>query len=143
RGRARLAGNNIDGALNDLDRSVRLAPANAAAWLDRGTARLLHGDMRPGVVDLVIACRRRPGLLGEALAAVERVGEIRRTGREDALGCCELCREALQALGPFLAVRPKAKAVLAEGLAAAKAEKDVRKRAGLLRGLVATLRGLP
>jgi tetratricopeptide (TPR) repeat protein len=143
RGRVRLAGNDVNSALNDLDQAVRLAPANAAAWLDRGTARLLRGEIRPGVADLVIACRRRPGLLGEALAAVERVAETMRTDKEDPLGCCALCREALPALAPFLAGRRKAKAALAEGLAAAKAETDIRKRAGLLRGLVGTLRGLP
>src|SRR5262249_33917397 len=127
RGRAHLARGEHDRGLADLDEALRLCPDLAEAYVDRGGEKVRRAWVRTGPADLLEALRRRPSLLPAVLAEVERRAADLTPADE-----AEVYRRVLQGV--------RQGKLVAEGLAAADAEKDLVRKARMLRQLVATLR---
>ncbi len=127
RGRAHLARAEHDRGLADLDEALRLRPDLAEAYVDRGGEKVRRAWVRTGPADLLEGLRRRPGLLPAVLAEVERRAADLTPADE-----AEVYRRVLQGV--------RQGKLVAEGLAAAGAEKDVARKARMLRQVVATLR---
>jgi tetratricopeptide (TPR) repeat protein len=137
RGDAYWARSNVPAALADYEKALELSPNDDLARLGRGRARLAQGQVTEGAADLAEAVRRRRELLGPALAELERRAD--ELAGEPAAQA-ELCAKGLGALGPLLDHRPELAKQIADGLAAAQREADVKKRARALRALLARAR---
>jgi tetratricopeptide (TPR) repeat protein len=141
RGRALAARGEHDKALADFNAALRLNERFAPAYVERGAERLRRGEVERGFADYAEAVRLRKDLIVEVFASVERrAEELAKDERYDAAE--EACRRALVLAAPLFADRAAVKKVIDDGLATAKTEADVRKRAALLREAIGKARGL-
>lgn len=62
RANRRLAGEDFDGAIADLDEIIRLQPDSAEAWHDRGSIKFTKGDVYGALSDYDEAIRLQPKL---------------------------------------------------------------------------------
>lgn len=69
RGRLRLDGGDLAGALEDFDRAVELSPDLWVAWTNRGIALARRGDRDLAIRSFEEAIRRAPE---DARAGIER-----------------------------------------------------------------------
>jgi S1-C subfamily serine protease/tetratricopeptide (TPR) repeat protein len=140
RGRTLAARSEHDRALADFNAALRLDARYAPAFLDRGSERLRRGDLDRGFADYAEALRLRTNLLADMLVSVNRrAEELMKDERHEI--AAEVCRRALTLASPLLSERPELAKLIDGGLAAAKAEPDIRKNAALLRETLADLRG--
>jgi S1-C subfamily serine protease len=133
RGRARLAKGQHDGGLADLDDAIRRLPEFADAYLVRGGEKVRRNWLNKGAADLLDSVRRRPALLAAVLAEVERKAADLPAADES-----EAYRLVLEGVRGNLELALQKR--VGETLATAKAEKDDRKRAELLRAIVGVVR---
>lgn len=81
RGRARYEGGDVDGAIADFDRAIRLDPRFSAAYATRAAARRRKGDLDGALADCVRSVELNP----EEPVAYNTCGNVR-TDRGDLAG---------------------------------------------------------
>jgi tetratricopeptide (TPR) repeat protein len=140
RGRALAARGEHDEALAQFNAALKLDSRCAPAHVERGKEWLRRGEIDKGFADFADTVGREPKRIDDILTFVERrAAELARDERDDA--AADLAQRILALAAPLVAERDTVKKLIDDGLAAAKNEPNVRKRAALLRETILRVRG--
>jgi tetratricopeptide (TPR) repeat protein/S1-C subfamily serine protease len=136
-GRARClaARDDHSAALAAYEEGLRMDPHHGPAWVGRGAERLRRDQIEAACADFKQGLTLQPSLAGDVLAAIEARADAVYS-EQDFAACIAVCRAGLEVVKPALADRRDLQREIANGMAVAEAEPEVRRKAALLRRAV-------
>jgi tetratricopeptide (TPR) repeat protein len=144
RGDSHWINSDVRASLADYDEARKLNPKDALAWFGRGRALLARGEHERALTDFTRAMRLQRATVANVLTEIDRrTAELFQDEKDLPERSCELLRQGLLAVQPFVKDQAEITQAIAKGLDLAGREKDLRQRATLLRKTIVAVRRLP